>query len=59
MFGGSSYGSSGGGLEGTSLQLTLAVNMLAFALLFVSMLVYRINNEALKEELEEMKYNYS
>jgi heme exporter protein C len=33
--------------------------MLAFALLFVSMLVYRINNEALKEELEEMKYNYS
>ncbi|MBP1908634.1 cytochrome c biogenesis protein [Methanolobus bombayensis] len=59
MFGGSSYGSSGGGLEGTSLQLTLAVNMLAFALLFASLLVYRINNEALKEELEEMKYNHS
>jgi heme exporter protein C len=33
--------------------------MLAFALLFASMLVYRINNEALKEELEEMKYNHS
>ncbi|WP_292466181.1 cytochrome c biogenesis protein [Methanolobus sp.] len=57
MFGSSSYGSSGGGLEGSSLQLTLAVNMLAFALLFVSMLIYRINNEILKEELEEAKYN--
>jgi len=57
MFGGSSYGSGGGGLEGTSLQLTLAVNMLAFALLFASMLVYRINNETLKEELEEEKYD--
>ncbi|MDG6244077.1 MAG: cytochrome c biogenesis protein [Methanolobus sp.] len=52
MFGGSSYGSSGGGLEGISLQLTLAVNMLAFMLLFISMLIYRINNEALKEEIE-------
>jgi heme exporter protein C len=57
MFGSSSYGSSGGGLEGSSLQLTLAVNMLAFALLFVSMLIYRINNEVLKEELEEAKYD--
>ncbi|MEZ5333859.1 MAG: cytochrome c biogenesis protein [Methanolobus sp.] len=59
MFGSSSYGGSGGGLEGTTLQMTLAVNMLAFALLFASMLVYRINNEALKEEIEEMKYNHS
>ncbi len=56
MFGGSSYGSSGGGLEGTSLRLTLMVNMLAFALLFASMLIYRVNNEALKEELDEVKY---
>lgn len=56
MFGGSSYGSSGGGLEGISLQLTLAVNMLAFILLFMSMLVYRINNEALKEELKASNY---
>ncbi|WP_406671360.1 cytochrome c biogenesis protein [Methanolobus sp. ZRKC4] len=56
MFGGSAYGSSGGGLEGTSLRLTLMVNMLAFALLFTSMLVYRVNNEALKEELDEAKY---
>ena len=57
MFGGSSYGSSGGGLEGTSLQLTLVVNMFAFALLFASMLIYSINNEALKEELDEAKYD--
>ena len=57
MFGGSSYGGSDGGLEGTSLQLTLMVNMLAFALLFASMLIYRVNNEALKEEIEEAKYN--
>ncbi|MDY0387283.1 MAG: cytochrome c biogenesis protein [Methanolobus sp.] len=56
MFGGSSYGGSGGGLEGTSLRLTLMVNMLAFALLFASMLIYRVNNEALKEELDEAKY---
>jgi heme exporter protein C len=33
--------------------------MLAFGLLFASMLVYRINNESLKEELEEMKYSSS
>lgn len=59
MFGSSSYGSSGGGLEGTSLQLTLAVNMLAFTLLFISMLIYRINNESLKEELEEAMYNHA
>ncbi len=56
MFGGSSYGDSGGGLEGTSLRLALLVNMLAFALLFASMLIYRVNNEALKEELDEAKY---
>ena len=56
MFGGSSYGGSGGGLEGTSLQLTLMVNMLAFALLFISMLIFRMNNESIKEELEDARY---
>lgn len=55
MFGGSSYGGTGGGLEGTSLQLTLMVNMIAFALLFASMLIYRINNETLKEELDAVR----
>jgi heme exporter protein C len=51
MFGSSAYGGSGGGLEGTSLQLTLLVNMLAFFMLFVTLLAYRIRNEELQEEL--------
>lgn len=51
MFGSSAYGGSGGGLEGTSLQLTLLVNMLAFFMLFVTLLIYRIRNEELREEL--------
>ncbi|MDW7732934.1 MAG: cytochrome c biogenesis protein [Methanolobus sp.] len=54
MFGGSAYGSSGGGLEGTSLQLTLLVNMVAFILLFMTMLFYRIGNEELRETIEVM-----
>ncbi|WP_406662112.1 cytochrome c biogenesis protein [Methanolobus sp. ZRKC3] len=52
MFGETSYGGSGGGLEGTTLQLTLLVNIIAFILLFLSLLNYRINNEVLREELE-------
>jgi heme exporter protein C len=52
MFGEASYGSSGGGLSGTSLQLTLLVNMLAFLLLFVTLLCYKVNNEFLMEEIE-------
>ncbi|MDN5310484.1 MAG: heme exporter protein [Methanolobus sp.] len=51
MFGSSAYGGSGGGLEGTSLQLTLLVNMLAFFMLFVTLLAYRVRNEELREEL--------
>ncbi|MDP2217783.1 MAG: cytochrome c biogenesis protein [Methanolobus sp.] len=51
MFGSSAYGGSGGGLEGTTLQMTLLINMAAFFLLFVTMLVYRIRNEELREEL--------
>ncbi|TGC09475.1 cytochrome c biogenesis protein [Methanolobus halotolerans] len=54
MFGGSTYGSSGGGLEGTSLQLTLLVNLIAFVLLFVTMVFYRIRNEEMKEEIDHM-----
>ncbi len=52
MFGDASYGSTGGGLSGTILQLTLIVNMVAFLLLFLILLNYRINNEVLKEEIE-------
>jgi heme exporter protein C len=51
MFGSSAHGGSGGGLEGTTLQLTLLVNMAAFFLLFVTLLTYRIRNEELREEL--------
>ncbi len=56
MFGGSLYGGGGGGLEGTTLRLTLMVNLLAFLLLFTSLLIYKMNNEAMKEELEEIRY---
>lgn len=52
MFGDATYGSGAGGLSGTSLQLTLLVNMIAFLLLFLSLFNYRINNEVLKEEIE-------
>ncbi|WP_406657181.1 cytochrome c biogenesis protein [Methanolobus sp. ZRKC2] len=55
MFGGSAYGSSGGGLEGTTLQLTLLINFVAFIMLFVTMLSYRINNEKMKETIEDMQ----
>jgi heme exporter protein C len=51
MFGSSAYGGSGGGLEGTTLQLTLLINMAAFFLLFITLLIYRIRNEELQEEL--------
>lgn len=54
MFGGSAYGSTGGGLEGTSLQLTLLVNLIAFILLFAALLVYRIRNEEMKEDIEDI-----
>ncbi len=57
MFGGSSYGGSGGGLEGTSLQLTLAVNFIAFMLLFITLVDYKIKNEKLQEQLEQICYN--
>ena len=55
MFGGSSYGGSGGGLEGTSLKLTLLVNFIAFFLLFGTMLAYKIRNEELQDEISEIK----
>jgi heme exporter protein C len=54
MFGGSAYGSTGGGLEGSSLQLTLIVNLIAFILLFAALLVYKIRNEEMKEDIEDI-----
>ncbi|MBN2111280.1 MAG: cytochrome c biogenesis protein CcsA [Methanosarcinaceae archaeon] len=55
MFGGSAYGSNGGGLEGSSLQLTLLVNIIAFILLFFTMLSCRVRNEEMKEKIEDMQ----
>ena len=51
MFGDAIYGSTGGGLEGTTLQLTLLVNFLAFLTLFVTLFMYKSNIEMLKEEI--------
>lgn len=54
MFGPSAQGSSGG-LEGTSLQLTLLVNFIAFFLLFATILAYKVKNENLQEEINAKK----
>ncbi len=51
MFGASAYGSSGGGLEGTTLQLVLMTNMLAFFMLLLTLIAYRVGNEERKEGL--------
>ncbi len=51
MFGDAIYGSTGGGLEGTILQLTLLVNFLAFMALFLTLFIYKSNIETLKEEI--------
>ena len=54
MFG-SGAQSSGGGLEGTSLKLTLLVNFIAFFLLYATMLAYRVQNENIQEEINAKK----
>lgn len=51
MFGGNT-GVSGGGLEGTSLQLTLLVNFIAYFLLFLTLFSIKVQNEKMGEELE-------
>jgi len=55
MFGESAYGASGGGLGTMPLKLTLLVNFIAFFLLFVTMLAYKVQNENQQEEINEMK----
>ncbi|ABE51921.1 cytochrome c biogenesis protein [Methanococcoides burtonii] len=54
MFGDTS-GSGGGGLEGTSLQLTLLVNVIAFTLLFITLVVYKMRNEQMEERADEIR----
>jgi heme exporter protein C len=51
MFGGS-MGENGGGLEGTSLQLTLIVNFIAYFLLFLTLFYVKVQNEKAKEEID-------
>ncbi|MEA1984109.1 MAG: cytochrome c biogenesis protein [Euryarchaeota archaeon] len=55
MFGDAAYGGSGGGLEGSSLQLTLVMNFIAFILLYVTLLMYRIHNEQMQENIATKK----
>ncbi|MCC4771390.1 cytochrome C assembly protein [Methanosarcina sp. DH2] len=55
MFGGNT-GGSGGGLEGTALQLTLIVNFIAYFLLFLTLFSVKVQNERIEEELDARKY---
>ncbi|MCQ1537211.1 cytochrome C assembly protein [Methanosarcina sp. KYL-1] len=55
MFGGNT-GGSGGGLEGTALQLTLFVNFAAYLLLFLALFSLKVDNERMQEELDEKRY---
>ncbi len=49
-------GGSGGGLEGTSLQLTLLVNFIAYFLLFLTLFSVKVQNERMGEELDARRY---
>lgn len=54
MFGQSLSGSGGGGgLEGTSIQLTLLVNFLAYFLLFATLFELKVENERMQEIIDE------
>ncbi|MFA0823580.1 MAG: cytochrome c biogenesis protein [Methanomethylovorans sp.] len=55
MFGEAVYGSTGGGLEGSSLQLTLLVNFVAFLALFLTLFFYKSNIETLKEDIHVLR----
>ncbi|MDK2891835.1 MAG: heme exporter protein [Methanohalophilus sp.] len=55
MFGDSLYGQSGGGLEGTTLQTVLLINVAAFISLYIALLIYKLGNEYLLENIEELK----
>lgn len=56
MFGGNTGGSGGSGLEGTSLQLTLAVNFIAYILLFAALFAVKVENERMQEAIDEKRY---
>ena len=54
MFGGNT-GGSGGGLEGTALQLTLLVNFIAYFLLFLTLFSVKVQNERMQEAIDEKR----
>lgn len=54
MFGDALYGNGGGGLEGSTLKLTLAVNFLAYILLFITLFCYKSRLEFLKEKINAL-----
>ncbi len=54
MFGGNT-GGSGGGLEGTALQLTLLVNFIAYFLLFLTLFSIKVKNEQMQEAIDEKR----
>ncbi len=56
MFGGNTGGSGGSGLEGTALQLTLAVNFIAYILLFAALFAVKVENERMQEAVDEKRY---
>ncbi len=58
MFGGNT-GGTGGGLEGTSLQLTLLVNFIAYFLLFLTLFFVKVQNERMEEKLHAHRYTES
>ena len=53
MFGGNT-GGSGGGLEGTALQLTLLVNFIAYFLLFLTLFSIKVKNEQMQEAIGQL-----
>jgi len=54
MFGGNT-GGSGGGLEGTALQLTLLINFIAYFLLFLTLFSIKVKNEQMQEAIDEKR----
>ncbi len=55
MFGDTFYGTAGGGLEGTSIIITLLISFAAFLLLFAGILLYRYEIEQMKDEIYDLK----
>lgn len=55
MFGDTFYGTTGGGIGGIEIIVTLFINLIAFFLLFVGLLIFRYDNEKLKSKVYTLK----